>query len=146
MQTKFNPLLPAVLAVSLALGLAACDKKPADTTVGQKLDSAVASAEQKTDKVIDAVKQGGDSAGAKVDKAVDAGAGKLNDAAITTSINAGLAADANLSALKIDVDTADGKVRLTGTAPTDAARQRATEIAQQRDGVRSVDNQLAIKP
>lgn len=135
MQTKLNPLIPALSAVVLSMALVACDKKPADTTAGQKLDSAVASAEQKADKAIDALKQGGDSAGAK-----------LSDAGITTGVNAGLAADANLSTLKIDVDTVDGRVRLTGTAPTEAARQRATEIAQQRDGVRSVDNQLAIKP
>lgn len=146
MQARLNPLIPALAAVALAFAVTACDKKPDNTTVGQKLDSAVSTAEQKTDKAMDAVKQGSDSAGAKVDQAVDAGAAKLNDAGITTSINAGLAADANLSAMKIDVDTTDGKVRLTGTAPSEAARQRATEIAQQKDGVRGVDNQLVIKP
>lgn len=128
MQSKPNPMILALSAVALALGLAACDKKPADTTVGQKLDSTVATAEKKTD------------------NAMDAGAVKLKDAGITTSINAGLAADSNLSAMKINVDTMAGSVTLKGTAPTEAARQRATEIAQQKDGVRSVDNQLTIKP
>ena len=146
MQSKPNHMILALSAVALALGLAACDKKPADTTVGQKLDSAVATAEQKTDKAMDAVKQGSDNAGAKVEQAVDAGAVKLKDAGITTSINAGLAADSNLSAMKINVDTMAGSVTLKGTAPTEAARQRATEIAQQKDGVRSVDNQLTVKP
>lgn len=146
MQSKPNPMLLALAAAALTVGLAACNKKPDDTTVGQKLDSAVATAEQKTDKAMDAAKQGSDSAGTKVDQAVDAGAAKLNDAGITTSINAGLAADPNLSALKINVDTMGGSVTLKGTAPNEAARQRATEIAQQKDGVRSVDNQLTVKP
>ena len=146
MQTKSNRMILTLSAAALAVGLAACDKKTDDTTVGQKLDSAVATAEQKTDKAMDAVKQGSDNAGAKMDQAVDAGAAKLNDAGITTSINAGLAADSNLSAMKIDVDTAGGKVTLKGTAPSEAARQRATEIAQQKDGVNSVDNQLTVKP
>lgn len=146
MQTRLNPLIPTLTAIALAVALAACDKKPDDTTVGQKLDSAVATAEKKTDQAMDSAKQGSDNAGAKVEQAVDAGAAKLSDASITTSINAGLAADPNLSALKINVDTMGGSVTLKGTAPSEAARTRATEIAQQKDGVRSVDNQLAIKP
>ena len=145
MSLKLNPMIPAALAVSLAFGLAACDKKE-DQTVGQKLDSAVATAEQKTDKAMADVKQGADSAGTQVAQAVDSGAAKVKDAGITTSINAGLAADSKLSAMKIDVDTVDGKVTLTGTAPTEAARQHATDIAKQKDGVRSVDNQLTVKP
>ena len=77
-------------------------------------------------------------------KAVDAVGSKVKDAAITTGINAELARDATLSALKIDVDTNGGKVAMHGTAPDAAARERATQLAKKVDGVVSVDNQLQI--
>jgi hyperosmotically inducible periplasmic protein len=69
----------------------------------------------------------------------------VDDAAITTKVNAGLAADKDLSAVKIDVDTKDGVVTLTGPAPTAGARERATEIARGVKGVSSVNNQLTVK-
>ncbi len=68
------------------------------------------------------------------------------DAAITVAVNAALAKDSQLSALSIDVDTVDGKVVLDGRAPDDAARDRATVLAQAVDGVRSVDNRLSVQP
>ena len=68
----------------------------------------------------------------------------MKDAAITTKVNAELARDNDLSAIKINVDTAAGHVVLRGTAPNDAARDRATTIAQRVDGVLSVDNQLTV--
>ena len=70
--------------------------------------------------------------------------GAVNDAVITASVNAGLAKDKNLSAVKIDVDTSGGRVALHGTAPDAASRDRATEIAQTVKGVVSVDNQLTV--
>ena len=73
-------------------------------------------------------------------------ANKVGDAAITVAVNAALAKDEQLSALRIDVDTVDGRVLLAGTAPNEAARERATALAQQVEGVRTVENRLAIAP
>ncbi|MBI2772061.1 MAG: BON domain-containing protein [Burkholderiales bacterium] len=70
---------------------------------------------------------------------------KLDDAGITAKVNAGLAADSDLSAIKINVDTKDGVVTLNGPAPTAAAKDRATEIAKNIKGVSSVNNQLAVR-
>jgi osmotically-inducible protein OsmY len=56
-----------------------------------------------------------------------------------------LATDKDLSAIKIDVDTKDGVVTLTGPAPSESARDRATEIAKNVKGVSSVNNQLTVK-
>lgn len=120
------------------LALAACDNKtPTTETAGQKLDSVIASTEKKSEQL---------SADAKVN-AAEASKGTseaLSDAAITTRVNAQLAADPALSALKIDVDTSNGRVRLTGTAPDDQARDRATTMASAVSGVVTVDNQLKI--
>jgi osmotically-inducible protein OsmY len=70
---------------------------------------------------------------------------KIDDVAITASVSAGFAKDADLSAIKIDVDTKSGMVTLYGPAPTVAARDRATTIAKSIKGVNSVDNKLVVK-
>lgn len=70
----------------------------------------------------------------------------VGDAAITVAVNAELAKDAQLSALRIDVDTLDGRVTLAGSAPDGTARDRATLLAQGVKGVKSVDNRLAVAP
>ena len=71
---------------------------------------------------------------------------KIDDAVITTSVKAELAKDTTLSAMAINVDTANGRVALKGTAPTSAAKDQATTLAQSVKGVASVDNQLTVKP
>ena len=70
---------------------------------------------------------------------------KVDDATITTKVNAALAKDKDLSAIKIDVDTQNGVVTLSGPAPTATAKQRASEIARTVKGVSSVNNQLTVK-
>jgi hyperosmotically inducible protein len=70
----------------------------------------------------------------------------MGDAAITLAVNAELAKDAQLSTLRIDVDTLAGRVTLAGNAPNDVARDRATLLAQSVRGVKSVDNRLAVGP
>jgi hyperosmotically inducible periplasmic protein len=68
----------------------------------------------------------------------------VKDAAITAGINAELARDSALSAIQVNVDTNAGKVLLRGTAPSAAARDKATELARNVTGVVSVDNQLQV--
>ena len=70
---------------------------------------------------------------------------KLDDVSITTSVSAEIAKDNDLSVLKINVDTKDGAVTLNGSAPTDAAREKAGSIAKAVKGVHSVDNKLVVK-
>ena len=84
------------------------------------------------------LKDAAKSAGAAMSASVD-------DAAITSSVSAGLAKDPDLSAIKIDVDTKGGVVSLKGPAPNAAAKARAEEIAKGVQGVTSVNNQLEVK-
>jgi osmotically-inducible protein OsmY len=90
------------------------------------------------------VKQESREAQQGVNRAADTVSDKMKDASITTAINAELARDAELSALKINVDTTSGRVVLRGTAPNEASRARATSLAQRIDGVSAVDNQLTL--
>lgn len=143
MQTTIHSGAVTV-ACALLLALGACSKKSEDQTVGQKLDTAVAQtgaaastakadAKEALQDTKDAVRETGEKV-----------AEKMSDATITTEVNAGLARDTDLSALKINVDTRDGKVTLSGPAPSVAARERATTIARAVKGVSAVDNRLVV--
>ena len=68
----------------------------------------------------------------------------VDDATIGTKLKAAYAADPELSALKINVDTTQGAVKLRGEVKTIALRRKAEEIARKVEGVKSVDNQLLI--
>lgn len=66
----------------------------------------------------------------------------MNDAAITASVKAMLAADPQLAALMIGVDTRAGVVTLTGRAPDAKTVDRVVEVAANAKGVLRVENQL----
>ncbi|MGN8002182.1 BON domain-containing protein [Acidovorax sp. 22279] len=145
----------SILAVSaLALGLAACNKTE-EPTVGQRLDSAVEKTEQAAaDARVKAegamqnaetkMEQGAANAEATAKQAANSAKGVIDDATITAQVSAGLAKDPDLSAVKINVDTVNGKVTLNGPAPSTVARERAETIAKGVSGVTSVNNQLVV--
>lgn len=72
-------------------------------------------------------------------------ADKSRDAAITGAVKMRLAQDPDLSALSINVDTDAGRVVLRGSAPTTAARNKASDIAGAVDGVKTVSNELSVQ-
>ena len=63
----------------------------------------------------------------------------IDDSVITAKIKASYAADSQVSALAIDVDTANGVVTLSGIVSTELERQRAIQLAHSTDGVKQVD-------
>ena len=131
-----TPILRTLATTGLfgiALTLAGCDRadqQGARNTPGQ----ATTGVEQTVKEMGKDISRAGAKVGDKVD-----------DAMITSSVKTELAKDPNLSALQINVDTAAGRVALKGTAPTTAARQQATTLAQNVKGVVSVDNQLTVQ-
>lgn len=133
------------LACAALLTLAACGEKSDNTTAGQKLDSAVAQTSEAAAKARIEAEAAMEDAKAAVQDGSDKVAAKVDDAMITAQVNAGLAKDPDLSALKINVDTTEGKVTLTGLAPTTEARDRAGLIARTVKGVSTVSNQLVVK-
>jgi osmotically-inducible protein OsmY len=146
-RNRFRPLTMATLiaAIFAATTLAACDRgSDQRTTAGQKVDSVIASAQQKIDNARSDVAQGTAEARRDMKDAATDAKDAVSDAAITALVNAKLASDKELSALRINVDTVEGRVALRGTAPNPAARDRATQVASSVDGVRSVENQLVV--
>lgn len=68
------------------------------------------------------------------------------DAATTSSIKAKLLADDIVPSRKVKVETTDGVVQLSGNVENKAQAERAESIAKAVDGVKSVKNDLSIKP
>ncbi len=143
---RAKTLTTILTAVAAAATLAACNRTDDGKTAGQKMDGAVAKVEKKADEVGADMRGAGEKAKDGTAGAMDTVAVKAKDAVITTSVNAELAKDKQLSALRINVDTVEGRVALRGTAPDAASKDRATKLAQGVDGVKAVDNQLALAP
>lgn len=68
----------------------------------------------------------------------------VDDATLTSKVKAALLADPDVSGLKINVDTANGVVKLKGEIKTMVLRKKAESVARGVEGVKSVDNQLVI--
>jgi hyperosmotically inducible periplasmic protein len=132
-MTRYTHSLAIGATLAALLALSACNKRD-DQTVGQAVDQGVASAKDEMKDAQQATK----------DAAAQAGAA-AKDATITTKINLALVADDQLKALKINVDTKDGRVVLTGTAPDAVARDRATAMTKAVEGVVDVDNRLTVQ-
>jgi hyperosmotically inducible protein len=145
-------LLP--IALVGALTLAGCDQRE-EPTVGQQVDDTIQKADQQVDQMQsdtrsvmnDAERTLSEAATSAGQTAQDLGQQvetQTQDAAITARVNAALIADEQLKASRIDVDTSAGEVRLSGEAPTEQAKARATDLAQAVSGVKDVDNELKV--
>ncbi len=155
--SKISAIMLVAVFSAMVLTLSACDKTTrSGETVGQKVDKAIDKTNEKmgvvSDKVGEQMNKAGDAiSSATTSLSADASAtaaktsDAISDAAITTSINADLIKDPELSVLKIDVDTKMGAVVLNGLTPNEVARQRAEKIASAVKGVTKVQNNLTVK-
>jgi hyperosmotically inducible periplasmic protein len=127
------------LVSSLALLAAGCDRTPdeprvTEPTVSERMEDAAADTRSATSDMGDSIERSADRAGQAID-----------DASITAAVKSKYLLDDTLKGLQISVDTVQGVVSLTGTVQNDAAKELATQIAQNTDGVVRVDNQLTIQ-
>lgn len=70
----------------------------------------------------------------------------MSDQAISDKIADELLMDPAVSSMKVDVNVADGIVKLKGEVNNILAKERALRIAETVKGVRSVVNTIAVKP
>lgn len=107
-----------------------------DDAIEERGREAVREGEQKSREATDKAREG-------ADKTVDA-MPDVGDAGITAKVKSKFLGDTGVSGLKIDVDTKNGVVTLTGTVPTAAEKRRAMELAKGTDGVKSVVDRLKV--
>ena len=125
MNTRINSTLLVALFAGAALS-AGCSEREAAQTTGQ-------------------INRGADKVAAATDRAASKAAIVLDDAAVTTKVKAAVLAEPGLKTLQIGVDTVNGVVTLSGVVDTPELKDRATMIAQNIDGVRSVIDNLSVK-
>jgi hyperosmotically inducible protein len=68
-----------------------------------------------------------------------------SDPTITMAVKSRLAKEKAGTLTKVNVDTRQGIVELSGTVDNNAMKQRAGDLAQQVDGVRRVVNNLKVQ-
>ena len=70
----------------------------------------------------------------------------IDDAALTTRIKARFIENKEVDAASIKVETLNGTVMLSGFAKNSAERSTAERIARGVNGVKSVKNEIAVRP
>jgi len=70
----------------------------------------------------------------------------IDDAAISTQVKAKMVEDKNVDAAAIKVDTLNGEVMLSGFAKNATEKNTAESIAMKVHGVKSVKNQIVVRP
>jgi osmotically-inducible protein OsmY len=69
----------------------------------------------------------------------------VDDATITTRVKARMAKDPAVSAMRINVDTLNGVVQLSGFATSEAERAEAGRLVRDVPDVKDVRNNIAVR-
>jgi len=133
MNTRTRMQLLALFAAGSVMLAAGCDQRNASNTTATPPTTA--------DKMANSANNAGDKTANAAHKAGD----KVDDAAITTKVKTALMAEPGLRSLEINVDTRDNIVTLNGTVDSQEKKQRAMQIAQGVEGVKSVSDNLVVK-
>ena len=148
MNVTIDKTVAAAAALAGLLALGGCGEREAG------MDPRAESASQVTGQATEISKQERQdtavmgAAGESKDAAKDAAAAvgeKVDDAQIVARLKSEFAADKDISAMAIDVDSKEGMVTLSGTVTNSDAKVRADRIARGMKDVKSVNNQLEVK-
>jgi hyperosmotically inducible periplasmic protein len=84
------------------------------------------------------------TAQSSVERGADNTKRAASDTAITTKVKSALLADEKVKGTKIEVETKEGTVTLTGTAKSPAEKEHAERLASSVEGVRNVVNRISV--
>lgn len=146
MRSTKHKGLAAVSSIAMLLALSACGDR--ETTPDPRAESSSQVTGQATELSKDEMRDADTAAmgAGKSTSGADTTLGqKIDDAQIVTKIKSEFAADNDISAMAIDVDSKDGMVTLSGTVPNSEAKVRADKIAKGTKDVKSVNNLLEVK-
>jgi hyperosmotically inducible protein len=153
---------PALLVAALAAAAAVtvgCEQRGASDTVGKRdtssgsmqaqnapgKDTGSMQAQNTPPGGASTAPSTGSSMSEKTNTAADKIGGVADDAAITAKVKAAILAEPGLKSLKINVDTKDATVTLSGNVDSDNLRDRAKQIAMSTEGVKNVVDNLTVK-
>jgi hyperosmotically inducible periplasmic protein len=132
--------LAALAVLAAAALLSGCEKK---TTV---TDTAPGSTSSTTSSTTVSPTAAASNAMAATESAMNKVGDAAGDAAITGKVKTVLIADPDVKGLSIDVDTKNGVVTLNGSADKAGNADKAVSLASGVEGVKSVQNNLTVKP
>jgi len=124
-----------------AIGAGAEKTKEATAKAGDKTSDATTKAGAKTK---DATEKAGDKTKDAVSSSDDHAGAEVTDAAITSAVKTKLLGDGKTPGSKIDVDTNDGVVTLTGDVATGAEHLTALRLARATKGVKRVVDKITV--
>lgn len=139
MNTRTRTQLLALFAAGTVIFAAGCDQR--NSTSPSTSSTATPPATSSAPSTTKSASTAGDKMATSTQKAGD----KVDDAAITTKVKTALMAEPGLRSLEINVDTRDNVVTLNGTVDSQEKKQRAMQIAQGVEGVKSVSDNLVVK-
>jgi osmotically-inducible protein OsmY len=84
--------------------------------------------------------------GCAIERRQETVGGYVDDSAITTTIKARMVEDKAVDAAAIGVETLNGNVQLSGFAKDRLEKQTAENIAIKVKGVKSVQNNITVRP
>jgi hyperosmotically inducible protein len=147
------------LQVEPQVGGTSLDEKAEETAekTGQKLEETAEktgekieeTAEKTGEKIEETAEKAGDKIGELADKtkkeAKDLNVGEaVDDASTTAKVKLALAKDDQVAAYRIDVDTNNGVVTLSGNVKSKAEANRAIQLAESIKGVKKVNSDLKV--
>jgi hyperosmotically inducible protein len=110
----------------------------------ERVDENAAAAKNRVDDK--GVPKADNSGAAPVERHGDSAGNAISDSWITTKVKSQFATADGLKGTDLSVDTShDGVVTLTGTAPTEAARHKAIELARTTRGVTRVVDEIKVQ-
>ena len=133
MRTPTSIAIALTLAATLAAGCTKSDTQRAEEQAKKAGDEATAALQRAGQEV----KQGSEQLAREAKPLLD-------DATLTAKVKAKLAADPEVTAYTIDVDTSAGVVTLSGTVKTADESAEAEKLARDTEGVQSVVNRLTV--
>lgn len=86
------------------------------------------------------------TAGCAVSRGQQTAGAYIDDATITTQVKSRMLEDPNVAGTSISVETLNGTVMLSGFAKSAAEKSTAERIARDINGVKSVKNEIAVRP
>ena len=151
MDTRTRMQCLALFAAGTALFAAGCDQRNATTGSAGTPSSTASTAKSGTGSTVandttpSSTSSTAATTGDKMANSTQKAGDKVDDAALTTKVKTALMAEPGLRSLEINVDTRDNIVTLNGTVDSQEKKQRAMQIAQKVEGVKSVSDNLVVK-
>lgn len=110
----------------------------------QELNEAGADLERATERAGEELGEAGAAMERGLERANERMEPYMADAELTAKVKAKLTADPEINPFRIDVDTIDGKVTLSGKVASERQREEAQRLAEGTEGVLEVVNNLEV--